>query len=74
VFRDEGEHRFRDEAEQFQADPGIISTGQWRWTTQWRGAEFITEPIPKYGEIRCYIRDPDGYIIEVGQSTDQVYG
>ena len=37
-----------------------------------RGAEFITEPIPKYGEIRCYIRDPDGYIIEVGQSTDQV--
>src|SRR6202167_2238096 len=29
-----------------------------------RGAEFITEPIPKYGEIRCYIRDPDGYIIE----------
>jgi catechol 2,3-dioxygenase-like lactoylglutathione lyase family enzyme len=39
-----------------------------------RGAEFITEPIPKYGEIRCYIRDPDGYLIEVGQSTDQVYG
>ena len=34
-----------------------------------RGAEFITEPIQKYGEIRCYIRDPDGYIIEVGQST-----
>jgi len=23
-----------------------------------RGAEFITEPIPKYGETRCYIRDP----------------
>ena len=39
-----------------------------------RGAEFITEPIPKYGETRCYIRDPDGYIIEVGQSTDIVYG
>jgi predicted enzyme related to lactoylglutathione lyase len=39
-----------------------------------RGAEFITPPIPKYGEIRCYIRDPDGYIIEVGQSTDQIYG
>jgi len=38
------------------------------------GAEFITEPIPKYGEIRCYIRDPDGYIIEVGQSTDLTYG
>jgi hypothetical protein len=38
-----------------------------------RGAEFITEPIPKYGETRCYIRDPDGYIIEVGQSTDLTY-
>ena len=42
------------------------------WTS--RGAEFITEPIPKYGEIRCYIRDPDGYIIEVGQSTDLCNG
>jgi len=39
-----------------------------------RGAEFITEPIPKYGETRCYIRDPDGYIIEVGQSTALKYG
>jgi putative intracellular protease/amidase/catechol 2,3-dioxygenase-like lactoylglutathione lyase family enzyme len=39
-----------------------------------RGADFITEPIPKYGEIRCYIRDPDGYIIEIGQSTDLAYG
>ena len=40
-----------------------------------RGAEFITEPKPKYGETRCYIRDPDGYIIEVGQSTPGVtYG
>jgi catechol 2,3-dioxygenase-like lactoylglutathione lyase family enzyme len=39
-----------------------------------RGAEFITEPIPKYGETRCYIRDPDGYIIEVGQSTEVTYG
>jgi putative intracellular protease/amidase/predicted enzyme related to lactoylglutathione lyase len=39
-----------------------------------RGAEFLTPPIPKYGEIRCYIRDPDGYIIEVGQSTSLKYG
>jgi len=38
-----------------------------------RGADFITEPIPKDGEIRCYVRDPDGYIIEVGQSTDVTY-
>jgi predicted enzyme related to lactoylglutathione lyase len=40
-----------------------------------RGAEFITEPKAKYGETRCYIRDPDGYIIEVGQSnTGVTYG
>jgi hypothetical protein len=34
-----------------------------------RGAEFLTPPIAKYGETRCYIRDPDGYIILDGQST-----
>ena len=39
-----------------------------------RGAEFITEPREKYGEWRCYIRDPDGYLIEVGQSTTVAYG
>jgi predicted enzyme related to lactoylglutathione lyase len=40
-----------------------------------RGAKFITAPKPKYGETRCYIRDPDGYIIEVGQSNPGVtYG
>jgi catechol 2,3-dioxygenase-like lactoylglutathione lyase family enzyme len=40
-----------------------------------RGAEFITEPKDKYGETRCYVRDPDGYIIEVGQSKpDFTYG
>jgi catechol 2,3-dioxygenase-like lactoylglutathione lyase family enzyme len=39
-----------------------------------RRAEFITEPRDKYGETLCYIRDPDGYIIEVGQSTDLTYG
>jgi predicted enzyme related to lactoylglutathione lyase len=40
-----------------------------------RGAEFITEPKDKYGETRCCIRDPDGYIIEVGQSKPGVnYG
>jgi predicted enzyme related to lactoylglutathione lyase len=33
-----------------------------------RGAEFITPPIERADETRCYIRDPDGYIIEVGQS------
>jgi lactoylglutathione lyase len=37
----------------------------------WRrkGAEFFTEPKNHALEIRCYMRDPDGYIIEVGQTT-----
>jgi catechol 2,3-dioxygenase-like lactoylglutathione lyase family enzyme len=43
------------------------------WTS--RGANFLTEPLEKYGEWRCYIRDPDGYLIEVGQSKPDVkYG
>jgi catechol 2,3-dioxygenase-like lactoylglutathione lyase family enzyme len=36
---------------------------------QMRGAEFITEPKDHGQEIRCYFRDPDGHLIEVGQST-----
>ena len=32
-----------------------------------KGANFITEPKEHEHEWRCYIRDPDGYIIEVGQ-------
>jgi len=34
-----------------------------------RGAHFITEPKVHETEIRCYMRDPDGYLIEVGQTT-----
>jgi catechol 2,3-dioxygenase-like lactoylglutathione lyase family enzyme len=36
---------------------------------QWqaRGATFLTPPIDHGGEIRCYMRDPDGHLIEVGQ-------
>jgi len=34
-----------------------------------RGAKFITEPKVHATEMRCYIRDPDGYLIEVGQTT-----
>ena len=39
-----------------------------------RGAEFVTPPIDRGREIRCYIRDPDGHLIEVGQSTQVVEG
>jgi catechol 2,3-dioxygenase-like lactoylglutathione lyase family enzyme len=35
-----------------------------------RGAHFLTPPKQHEFEIRCYIRDPDGHLIEVGQTTD----
>jgi catechol 2,3-dioxygenase-like lactoylglutathione lyase family enzyme len=39
--------------------------------TEWsaKGAEFLTEPKVHDREIRAYIRDPDGHLIEVGQTT-----
>src|SRR5262245_48462028 len=33
-----------------------------------RGAKFITEPKVHATELRGYMRDPDGYLIEVGQT------
>ena len=43
---------------------------------QWsaKGAEFVTPPIDRGAEIRCYMRDPDGYMIEVGQATGALEG
>lgn len=41
--------------------------GTWRS----RGAQFLTPPQNRGGEIRCYLRDPDDYLIEVGQTTRQ---
>ena len=34
-----------------------------------KGAEFLTEPKDHGREIRAYVRDPDGHLIEVGQSV-----
>jgi hypothetical protein len=36
----------------------------------WRGLgiEFLTDPVEFTSEIRAYLRDPDGHLIEVGQS------
>src|SRR6478736_5156051 len=36
-----------------------------------RGAEFLTPPIQRTHEIRCFMRDPDGHLIEVGQLTGE---
>jgi lactoylglutathione lyase len=42
------------------------------WTA--KGAEFLTPPIDHGREIRAYVRDPDGHLIEVGQATAIVRG
>jgi catechol 2,3-dioxygenase-like lactoylglutathione lyase family enzyme len=42
----------------------------WKCYREWggKGAEFLTEPLDNHGhELRCYMRDPDDYLIEVGQ-------
>ncbi|ARH89339.1 MULTISPECIES: VOC family protein [Streptomyces] len=43
---------------------------------QWsaKGAEFLTPPLDRKAELRCYLRDPDGYLIEVGQATGMEQG
>ncbi len=35
------------------------------WTE--RGGQFLTPPTNRGPELRCYLRDPDGHLIEVGQ-------
>jgi catechol 2,3-dioxygenase-like lactoylglutathione lyase family enzyme len=34
-----------------------------------KGAEFLTPPQDRGREFRCFVRDPDGHLIEVGQAT-----
>jgi lactoylglutathione lyase len=59
-------------------DPNVLSiflnlrvTDIRRYYDLWvsRGAKFITEPKVHATELRCYMRDPDKYLIEVGQTT-----
>jgi hypothetical protein len=59
-------------------DPNVLSiflnlrvTDIRRYYDLWssRGAKFITEPKVNATELRCYMRDPDGYLVEVGQTT-----
>ena len=37
-----------------------------------RGAHFLTPPIDRGQETRCYLRDPDGHLIELGQTNRTV--
>ena len=32
-----------------------------------RGAEFLTPPFDRGGEIRCFFRDPDGRLMEISE-------
>jgi catechol 2,3-dioxygenase-like lactoylglutathione lyase family enzyme len=44
----------------------------WASYKEWsaKGAHFLTEPLDNHGhQMRCYMRDPDGYLIEAGQYT-----
>jgi catechol 2,3-dioxygenase-like lactoylglutathione lyase family enzyme len=41
-----------------------------QWTR--RGAEFLTPPKDHGTEIRCFMRDPDGRLIEVGQLSQDL--
>jgi len=43
-----------------------IATVYREWSAM--GAEFLTEPKDHGREIRAYVRDPDGHLIEVGEA------
>lgn len=36
-----------------------------------RGAEFITPPVDHGYEIRCFLRDPDGHLIELSETVSR---
>src|SRR5439155_20384849 len=56
------------------ADPDTVSTGMiFRVpdcraayeALRGRGADFLTPPVDRGGEIRAFFRDPDGYLFEI---------
>ena len=38
-------------------------------TLRSRGADFLTPPVDRGGEIRCFFRDPDGHLLEISEVT-----
>jgi len=63
------------------ADPGHVSAflniraadihaAYQQWSA--RGAQFLTPAVDRGSQIRCYMRDPDGHLIEVGQLVGPV--
>ena len=60
------------------ADPGrssgflnirVADIAQFYQESSAKGAGFLTEPKDHGEEIRAYLRDPDGHLVEVGQVT-----
>ena len=47
-----------------------IQTTYQTWSE--RGAQFLTPPIDRGPETRCYLRDPEGHLIELGQTNRTV--
>lgn len=37
-------------------------------TLRSRGAEFLTPPLDRGGEVRCFFRDADGHLFEISQA------
>jgi catechol 2,3-dioxygenase-like lactoylglutathione lyase family enzyme len=60
------------------ADPDLVSDA---WTIRVpdcraayatlrdRGARFLTPPVDRGAEVRAFLRDPDGHLIEISQAT-----
>ncbi len=38
-------------------------------TLRARGAQFLTPPADRGGEVRCFFRDPDGHLLEISEVT-----
>ena len=55
-----------------EENPCIVEASYREWLV--RGAHVLTAPLDRSAEIRCYVRDPDGYLIEAGQATGLVEG
>jgi lactoylglutathione lyase len=51
--------------------PNVRVADIWKVYEEWsaKGATFLTEPKDHGREIRAYVRDPDGHLIEVGQTV-----
>lgn len=52
----------------------VADIGSFHAAATAKGAEFLTDPIDRKAELRCYLRDPDGYLIEVGEATGLLEG